>query len=134
MSLVKYTVPNYNTGVAVEIKYIAPTSGERVQFTLRKDDNNYMFLVAVRYDTKQFIVNTKLDGNWGEEVTYNDRFNFNSNIAIVIRVKAMPENYFLIEVNGNHMAKFQYRHNPVTDVVEAGYQSNVKLESFFVQY
>jgi len=130
----KYTIPNYNTGVVVEIKYIAPTSGDRVQFTLRKDDNNYMFLVSVRYDTKQFILNTKIDGKWGDEDRYSERFNFNSGMEVTIRVEAMPEEYFSVFVNGQKFAKFPYRYKPVTDVVEAGYQSDVKLKSIFVQY
>ena len=46
----------------------------------------------------------------------------------------MPEDYFLVTINGSSFAKFPYRYKAVTDVVEAGYQSNVKLESFLVQY
>jgi len=134
MSVLKYTIPNYNIGVAVEIKYTAPASGERVQFTLRKDDNNYMILVGVRYDTKEFLLNTKIDGRWGDPKRYNDKFNFSSNIPVVIRVEAAQGDVFIVSVNGEHLADFPFRYRRVTAVEEAGYQSDVKLESFLVQY
>jgi len=129
-----YTIPNYNTGVAVEIKYFAPTSNESVQFILRKDEDNYMFVVAIRYGSKEFILNTKLDGHWGSEERYNDKFNFDSNMEVVIRIQAMPADYFSVFVNGQNFAKFPYRYQPVTNVVKGGYLSNVKFATFSVQY
>ena len=50
-----FTLPKFNVGVAVEVKYTAPQN-DRVQFVLMRDSENYMINIAARYNTKQLHV------------------------------------------------------------------------------
>ena len=120
------------SGLGVGVKYTAPQSTDKFRFILMKDPNNYAIQVAVYYESKQLIVNSKEDANWGEGIDFSDQFDFSSGIAVAIRVEAREQHYDVF-FNDKHLGKFDHR-LPLKDVDAAVVYSDIKVETYSLHY
>ncbi|XP_065892799.1 32 kDa beta-galactoside-binding lectin lec-3-like [Dysidea avara] len=129
----KFSLPDFNVGMAVEIKFTSPQS-DKVVFNLHKDDQNYNLNISIKYDSNELNLNTKEGGSWpyDKKVSVGDRYDFRKGVPVTVKVEA-KQGYFDISINGNHLSKFEYR-SPVTDVTGAAFNSDVKLESFSIYF
>ena len=106
-------VVNFDVGNGIKVKYITPNHG-RPTFDLRDDSTgNIVLHVNPRWDTHEFILNSYINGQWGQEEKPTG-FDFTSGVPIKIRVEAKSD-YFNIVVNDQVLHQYNYR-LPVTSV------------------
>jgi len=97
-----------------------------------KDHDNYAIHIAVHYESKKLIVNSKEDTKWGEGIDFSDQFDFSSGIAVAIRVEAREQHYDVF-ANDKHLGKFVHR-LPLKDVEEVIVFSDIKVETYSLHY
>ena len=105
-------VVNFGVGNAIEVDYITPNYG-RPTFDLRNITGNIVLHVNPRWDTRVFVLNSYINGQWGTDERPTG-FDFTSGVPLKIRVEA-KSNYFNIVVNGQVLHQYKYR-LPVTSV------------------
>ena len=110
--MVTFSLPSFKTGMATEVRFIAPSSGAPA-FNVMKDDANYMIHVVMHFDKKSVVINTKKDGKWDEAATVG-QMDYGPGDDIAIRVEARSD-HFLVYINGKEIYQLTYRY-PLSDI------------------
>ena len=99
----------------MEAEFTIPESGKS-SILLMKDPNNYMINVVARWDKKILVINTKIEGEFGNQVTI-DNFNHASGGTMIVRIVAHQSSY-AVYVNNDFVNKYAHR-VPMTDIKKA---------------
>ena len=110
--MVAFSLPTFKTGMATEVRFIAPASGAPA-FNVMKDDHNYMIHVVMHFDKKSVVINTKKDNTWDKAATV-DQCDYAPGDDIAIRVEARDD-HFLVYINGKEIYQLTYRY-PLSDI------------------
>ena len=107
--MAKIYLPVFKEGMAVEAQFKATGS---MDFQ-KKDYRN--IILHVKVDSDRVVMNTKIDGVWGNEEDLNSSGIGSDGKLIKIRVEARPTRFF-ITINDIYNYGYRHRYHLYTDV------------------
>lgn len=97
---------SFGVGKAVEETFISPADG-RPNLNLVDASGNIVLHMNIRHDYNSFVLNSKINGNWGREERPSG-YDFTTGVRKCIQVKA-EANVYVIYVNGIEFHRYASR-------------------------
>ena len=107
--MAKIYLPVFKEGMVVEAQFKTTGSMDFV----KKDYQN--IILHVKVDSDRVVMNTKIDGAWGDEEYLHSRGIGADGKLIKIRVEARSTDFFII-INDIENYAYDHRYHPYTDV------------------
>ena len=107
-------ITEFSVGTVVYLEYTAPTSPGRVALNFTAPNGDIILHVNPRYDQKNIVLNSQLDGRWGPEERPTG-FPITPGVKTCITVTA-TDTAFVICANGSQIGSgYKYR-KPLTEI------------------